>query len=210
MQKKAAHDALLKPPGKESSMGLSYVISLLAAAVVILLAIPFLAWKGRPRGFTRLNWLGVAVGAVVFALVLLVAAETINSELRNAARQTVPTYERLGVSYNTPGDTVPVEDTYGKIWDVPKEGLAQDLARGDKVVDITSPYRAKQWDQTWVRISADEWPKLVSENNTQVADDERAERRAELWPPITRFVAGLFGAAAIGALLAVFFYQAPA
>ena len=43
------------------------LVPLLVAAVLPFL-IPFCAWKGRPRGFKRLQWIGVAIGSAVLGL----------------------------------------------------------------------------------------------------------------------------------------------
>ena len=46
------------------------LVPLLIAAVMPVL-IPFCAWKGRPRGFRRLQWVGVAAGSGIPGLIAL-------------------------------------------------------------------------------------------------------------------------------------------
>jgi hypothetical protein len=50
---------------------LSLVILPLLLVVVMPFLIPFLAWKGRPHGFKRLQWVGVAIGSGILELVAL-------------------------------------------------------------------------------------------------------------------------------------------
>jgi len=47
------------------------VVVPLLLAVVMPFLIPFLAWEGRPRGFRRLQWVGVAIGSGMLGLVAL-------------------------------------------------------------------------------------------------------------------------------------------
>lgn len=47
------------------------VVPLLVALVVAYL-LPFMAWRGKPRGFGRLQWIGVAVGSGVIGAIVLI------------------------------------------------------------------------------------------------------------------------------------------
>jgi hypothetical protein len=47
------------------------VIAPLLVAGMMPFMIPFLAWKGIPRGFKRLQWIGVAIGSGILGLVTL-------------------------------------------------------------------------------------------------------------------------------------------
>jgi len=47
-------------------------IVLLAVSLTLVVLIPYIAWNGRPRGFRRINWIGVTVGAFILGAVLVV------------------------------------------------------------------------------------------------------------------------------------------
>jgi len=47
------------------------VLAPLLLAAVMPFLIPFLAWKGRPLGFKRLQWVGVAIGSGILGLIAL-------------------------------------------------------------------------------------------------------------------------------------------
>ena len=47
------------------------VVAPLLVAVAMPFLIPFFAWKGRPRGFKRLQWVGIAIGSGMLGLVSL-------------------------------------------------------------------------------------------------------------------------------------------
>jgi len=51
------------------------------ADLVMILFIPYAAWNGKPRGFKRLNWFGVTVGASLFGLILFVVGANFASFL---------------------------------------------------------------------------------------------------------------------------------
>lgn len=40
-------------------------------ALFVSYLIPLMAWRGRPHGFRRLQWIGVAVGSGVIAAIVL-------------------------------------------------------------------------------------------------------------------------------------------
>jgi hypothetical protein len=81
-------------------MSLSYVISLVLVSLLIIPAIPFFAWKGRPKGFSRLNWMGLVVGAAIFAIVLLAAAPVVGSKLEESAENLHPYPQNSYIAIN--------------------------------------------------------------------------------------------------------------
>ncbi len=57
--------------------GQMFSLAGLACLLLIVVAIPVAAWRGHPKGFTRLNWTGVAVlTGVVGGLLLALATAT--------------------------------------------------------------------------------------------------------------------------------------
>jgi hypothetical protein len=50
------------------------LIPLLVLSLALVIGIPALAWNRWPRGFRRLNWLGVMVGAWLVGLILMALA----------------------------------------------------------------------------------------------------------------------------------------
>jgi hypothetical protein len=48
------------------------IVGPLLVALVVAYLIPFMAWKGKPNGFRRLQWIGVAVGSGIIGAIVLV------------------------------------------------------------------------------------------------------------------------------------------
>jgi hypothetical protein len=57
-------------------MNFSEILSLLIISVVVTVAIPILAFNGWPKGFTRLNWVGISVGMALSAAIFLFIAQS--------------------------------------------------------------------------------------------------------------------------------------
>jgi hypothetical protein len=70
-------------------MNFSEILSLLIIAAVVTLAVPILAFNGWPKGFTRLNWVGISVGMALAAAIFLFIGQIIVPSL--------PSYELLKV-----------------------------------------------------------------------------------------------------------------
>jgi hypothetical protein len=57
-------------------MNLSEILSLLIISAVVAVAVPIFAFHGRPKGFTRLNWVGISVGMALSAAIFLFIAQS--------------------------------------------------------------------------------------------------------------------------------------
>jgi hypothetical protein len=133
--------------------------------------LPFLAWKGRPRGFTRLNWAGVAIGAsIFFAIFLVEAIVNFAPEVKSQIQSFTVEEEALGTKTQQPDGSF--------AYSAPLEEGGQ-------------------------QISEEEYSRSVAEADTEL----RAVDRAEDSLLDVQLIARLFGAIAIGALLALFFYR---
>jgi hypothetical protein len=56
-------------------MNFTEVLSLLIISAVVTVTVPILAFNGRPKGFTRLNWVGISVGMALSAAIFLFIAQ---------------------------------------------------------------------------------------------------------------------------------------
>ena len=181
-------------------MSLSYVISLVTASVLIGSVIPLLAWKGRPKGFSRLNWVGVALGAVIFAIMLSVAVAAVPSDSwsRDTTSQVMPN-----------GNLPPGQDTYVALPDgtyvrIPADATQDQLAglkaklRSD-FPQAAAPFQyVKLPDGSYGKFRADATDAAIRAAIEKdfpgayktLAEHERAERRAARWPKVLHFIAG--------------------
>jgi uncharacterized membrane protein len=123
-------------------MSVSNLVGLLIVFPAVVVAISLLAWNGRPRAFSRLNWMGLGVGTVIFAFVLAAAASVMSDELQEVAKQTdpFPGYTYTASNPKT-GETFGWRD--GK-WEPLK--VPADINR--RVADhARAKYRAEVWPQ---------------------------------------------------------------
>jgi hypothetical protein len=49
-----------------------FIVVPLLVAIVLACLIPFMAWRGRPHGFRRLQWIGVAIGSGIIGAIVIV------------------------------------------------------------------------------------------------------------------------------------------
>jgi hypothetical protein len=190
-----------------------YILSLLAASLFVAVAIPVLSWRGRPRGFSRVNWFGTALGGFFFAIVFAVSANVVGDALRETANKMEPPYQEMLKAQPSDTNKVAMQALDGSLLFVPRESVAETtIERGAIVVQGTGPYLGKKRNGVWVNISrwvnsAEEWPGLLAGRDLRVAEYERAERRADFWPSVLGILSGLFAAVGIGSLLAIFFHR---
>jgi hypothetical protein len=157
-------------------MSPSNVIGLMIAILLIGSLIPLLAWRDSLKGFSRRNWVGVAVGALAFAIVLAVAGAVIGDKLRETADWMQPEYKNPNAIKMVSPD-------------------------GDERMESSEFVNGMELNGHYSLAEG-------SAPSAEIAEYERAVRRAKFWPQVLDFLGGLFCATGIGAFLAVFFCKA--
>ena len=129
-------------------MTLTYLLLLIVPALFIIVFIPLSAWRGRPTQFTRLNWLGMAVGSIVFTIILIVAALQVSQLLSEAAYKVTVDYQEIGI-----------DESNGQMWGK-KDGDWVKIPKEDAERSVAD-YHGQNKKRDLALRRADLWPRIV-------------------------------------------------